>query len=95
MMTDQNKATPLMSKLLIQRVCAFAATLFVSSTTWAQDSAKNVYQVELVIFERLEQASNQDPETWPKNIHLAYPEHWQYLIDPTEEARRKAEQRAR
>lgn len=81
-----------MSRMLSLLAYVFAFSQFSVHIAWAEEEIKNVYQVELVVFERLEQASNSDPETWPKNIQLSYPEHWQYLIDPEEEARRKAEQ---
>ncbi len=44
---------------------------------------KDWYQVELIIFERIEQAG-QDPELWPKNISLSYPADLGFIIDENE-----------
>ncbi len=41
---------------------------------------KNWYQVELIIFERIEQ-TGQDPELWPKNLTLDYPNNLIFLVD--------------
>ncbi len=40
----------------------------------------NWYQVELIVFERIEKAS-EDSEMWPKNIALTYPPRLEYLIE--------------
>ncbi len=41
---------------------------------------KDWYQVELIVFERIEQAG-QDPELWPKNLSLNYPGNLSFIID--------------
>ncbi len=51
---------------------------------------KDWYQVELLIFERIEAASS-DPESWPKNLSLAYPPNLELLIS-AEELRRREEE---
>lgn len=43
----------------------------------------NWYQVELIVFERIEQTS-EDSEMWPKNIALTYPPRLEYLITEEE-----------
>ncbi len=47
------------------------------------DHFNNWYQVELIVFERIERTS-EDSEIWPKNITLTYPPRLEYLI-PAEE----------
>lgn len=43
----------------------------------------NWYQVEFIVFERIEQTS-EDSEMWPKNIALTYPPRLEYLITEEE-----------
>ena len=42
---------------------------------------KDWFQVEIIIFERLEIA-DEDPEAWPKNVELKYPSDIAFLVDP-------------
>jgi hypothetical protein len=77
------KITPTLSAWL-----ASAVILMFTSPSLASGKA---YQVEVIIFERGTHSSGDDPEGWQKNIPLEYPEHWQRLIDPTEEAVRQAQ----
>ena len=43
---------------------------------------KDWYHVEIYIFENKKPIPNRDPESWPKNIALAYPPNLQFLTDP-------------
>ena len=67
---------------------ASAAMLLFASPALANGK---VYQVELIIFERGAPSSSSDMEGWQKNILLEYPENWQRLIDPDEEAASQAQ----
>ncbi len=65
----------------------FALSLFSTQNILAQTAQevfenhfKDWYQVELIIFERIEQPG-QDPELWPKNISLNYPSNLGFIID--------------
>ncbi len=51
---------------------------------------KDWFQVEIIIFERLESA-DEDPEAWPKNIDLSYPGDIEFLVDPNAAASEDAE----
>lgn len=75
-------------KLLSSLACLIS--LLITSSCWAQDDEPITYQIELVVFERLEQATGQDNEVWPKNINMFYPDNWKKLIDPEEQALEKA-----
>lgn len=68
----------------------FTAALMLILTSHALANGK-IYQVEVIIFERGPQASGGDAEGWQKNVLLEYPELWQRLTDPDEEAARQAQ----
>lgn len=57
--------------------------LLISGTCFSQ----TVYQIEVILFERT--AATGD-ESWPKNLTLEYPQPWQRLFNPQEEAARQA-----
>lgn len=59
-----------------------AAMALLTWTTHALANSK-VYQVEMIVFER---TAGADAEGWQENVLLDYPENWQRLIDPDEEA---------
>lgn len=73
-----------------------SALLSVSTVTNANSQSttaswpENVYAIELVVFERTGSAFSADAEQWPKNLVLKYPNYWRRLIDPVQEAKRKA-----
>lgn len=46
----------------------------------------NIYQVEVIIFERLQRNGSNDGEYWPKNIELSYPQNRINLMTPGQEA---------
>lgn len=50
-----------------------------------------IYQVEMIIFERGASSSAGDMEGGQKNVVLEYPDLWQRLVDPEEEAARQAQ----
>lgn len=52
----------------------------------ASQANGRVYQVEVIIFERGTHSSGSDAEGGQKNVPLKYPENWQRLVDPDEEA---------
>ena len=45
---------------------------------------ESVYQVEMIIFERVQRNTSVDMEQWPKNVDLNYPKNWIRLLDPSE-----------
>lgn len=75
--------------LLVAVICM--GSIFISSNAFSQTEEevfseyfKNWYQVELIIFERIE-PSSEDPEIWPKNLSLTYPPQLTFLNDPAQE----------
>lgn len=56
--------------------------LLFSGYSHAQSDEPTVYQVELIVFKRLRYGHEPEPEVWPRNIHLAYPQDAIELIDP-------------
>ncbi len=56
-------------------ICCFAASA---------ETPEDVYQVEVIVFERAHGAPTNDDETWPKNLEMAYPKHWVRLMSNTE-----------
>ena len=67
-------------------LCGLALIVGFASSLSPSAAAKGtqLYEVELVVFERLEQSAAMDPEAWSKNLNLAYPKLWKKLIDPAE-----------
>lgn len=76
-------------KLLLVRALT-VALLFGQVAPGNARVMNNLYQVEVIVFERLQRPQVEDSETWPKNIELSYPQHWTRLVDPTKEAEREA-----
>lgn len=69
-------------KKLYQSLMSLAALLLISNSLQAQQAAPNHegwYQVELIVFARKEDSSQ---EHWPTNIKLRYPGDWVELKDP-------------
>ncbi|HEY8940324.1 MAG TPA: CsiV family protein [Cellvibrio sp.] len=69
-------------KKLHQSLMSLAALLLMSHSLHAQQTASNHegwYQVELIVFARKEDSSQ---EHWPTNIKLRYPGDWVELKDP-------------
>lgn len=48
--------------------------------------ADNLYQIEVIVFERSQRTQADDTESWPKSIELFYPENQAVLIDPAKKA---------
>jgi len=70
--------------------CAFPCVLLLTANGQTQTAEevfeayfKNWYQVEVIVFERIESGSS-DPESWPKNLSLAYPPNPAVLISQAE-----------
>jgi hypothetical protein len=49
-------------------------------------ASETIYQVEMVVFERRTPSGD---EVWPKNLVLEYPQPWQRLFNPQQEAERQ------
>lgn len=67
---------------------ALATYLLSHSLLGAAQSSDNVYQIEVIIFERQDAGGG---EYWPKNIELSYPANQARLIDPERQAQREAQ----
>lgn len=70
-------ATPLLATLLL-----FAPQGY--------SQGENLYQIEVIVFERPSQENVDGSELWPKSIELSYPKNLAALIDPGKEADAKA-----
>ena len=68
-------------KLVSSLFCLYLTSAATAAAQNSQNNTQKLYEVELIIFERLEQASQNDPERWPKDVALAYPYPWQRLVD--------------
>lgn len=55
-------------------------TLISASFAASFTQADNVYQVEVIVFERNSDVMQSDMEAWPKIIELGYPNNWVRLI---------------
>lgn len=75
----QSKETRM--KQFLANISALAFLLGCAGTSHAQ-SMDNIYQVEVIIFERLQRTESSDVEYWPKNIELSYPQNRAVLVDP-------------
>lgn len=64
-----------------------AIALILGSQPMFAEPEENLYQVEVIIFERSSRQDSNDVEVWPKLIELNYPEVWQRLLSPSEAKR--------
>lgn len=79
-------------KQLLAPFLPLAILLSSATLSYAQD-VENIYQIEVVIFERtLRTQGDDDSEYWPKSIALSYPENYVQLIDPKKETQQQAEE---
>lgn len=87
---DFNQPTELRMKKLLPPVLVFG--LLISQWSFAQtQEAQNLYQVEVIIFERLQRSDGSDQEIWPKTLDLSYPKNWSPLTDPKQAAQKRAQ----
>lgn len=84
-------ALPKSARKITPTLSAWLTSAVILIFTSPSLASGKVYQVEVIIFERGAHSSGDDPEGWQKNILLEYPENWQRLIDPQEEAARQAQ----
>lgn len=71
--------------LLSIALSSLAANAFCATEAEKFDARySNWYQVELLIFERTQYNGGANPELWPHNLDLRYPEYLEYLFTPEE-----------
>lgn len=68
-------------KLVSSLFCLYLTSATTAAAQSVQNDTPKLYEVELIVFERLEQANQNDPERWPKDVSLVYPYPWQRLVD--------------
>lgn len=66
---------------MMLRSALVVLTLLTGTAIHAAET-ENLYQVEVIIFERAVRSSSEDVETWPKNLELHYPDNWIRLLSP-------------
>jgi len=83
MFTVSKLRTPLIATTLI--LLGFGSCLH-SQHTYAQDSKTTKYQIELIVFKRgyFQDGQYSDQESWPKDVHLDYPEKVLHLLNNTQ-----------
>lgn len=63
-------------------LCSLSWLMLWTPIAYGTDNRGNLYQVEILVFERLHQGQTFNQELWPKNIQLGYPPHTLELMDP-------------
>lgn len=76
-------------KQLLVKTLSLALLLSIATSGRAQNM-DNIYQIEVIIFERA-QKTEADEEYWPKSIELAYPPNYVILTDPNNEAQQQVQ----
>ncbi len=83
-MPTKRQTITLYAQLLVLLLCALRYNISHALTAEEAYASyyENWYQVEMIIFERIEQGG-EDPERWPINLSLTYPPRLTFLTDPS------------